>query len=207
MFQYSCRIETEAILLIPHPNLYICTYRKAGAQLLLISHGLQTKSAPVFLFNIPSMSNQPLKEYKSAFNIRVYGIFIKNQQLLICDEVFRGEKITKLPGGGLEYGEGTIECLKREFKEEFNLKIEVTEHFYTTDFFQKAQYFKNTQLISIYYYIQPLEPIKIPTSLTPIAANEECPQNLRFVPLHQIEKENLTFPIDKKVVTMLKKMA
>lgn len=35
----------------------------------------------------------------------------------------------KFPGGGLEYGEGVLECLHREFDEELNVKIDVIEHF------------------------------------------------------------------------------
>ncbi len=69
----------------------------------------------------------------------------------------------KFPGGGLEYGEGTIGCLKREFREELNIEIQVESHFYTTDYFQKAQFFENTQLISIYYLISSPETNNIKT--------------------------------------------
>lgn len=71
------------------------------------------------------------------FIIRVYGILInENKEVLLSDEYYKGVKITKFPGGGLNYGEGTIDCLKREALEEFGQPIEVIEHFYTTDFFK-----------------------------------------------------------------------
>lgn len=71
------------------------------------------------------------------FNIRVYGILLDSQQrLLVSDEFIRGAYITKLPGGGLEFGEGTRDCLKREFKEETGLDVVIGDHFYTTDFFK-----------------------------------------------------------------------
>ena len=60
----------------------------------------------------------------------------------------------EFPGGGLEFGEGTIDCLKREFREEFNLEIEVGELFYLTDFFQVSAFSENDQVISIYYLIR-----------------------------------------------------
>ncbi len=41
----------------------------------------------------------------------------------------------KFPGGGLEYGEGVLECLHREFDEELNVKVDVVEHFYTQENF------------------------------------------------------------------------
>ena len=72
----------------------------------------------------------------ALFNVRVYGILIDDQnRLLVSDEFIRGSYITKLPGGGLEIGEGTRECLVREFMEEAALTINVGTHFYTTDFF------------------------------------------------------------------------
>ena len=57
------------------------------------------------------------------FNLRVYGILINDKkQVLVSDEFIRGNYYTKFPGGGLEFGEGTRDCLKREFMEEMNLK-------------------------------------------------------------------------------------
>ena len=58
------------------------------------------------------------------FNIRVYGILINEQkQVLVSDEFIRGNYYTKFCGGGLEKGEGTIDCLKREFIEEMKLNL------------------------------------------------------------------------------------
>src|SRR3954471_3109968 len=87
------------------------------------------------------------------FNIRVYGILIgENKQVLVSDEFIRGDYFTKFPGGGLEFGEGTRDCLKREFKEETGLAITVGEHIYTTDYYQVSAFNKKDQIISIYYY-------------------------------------------------------
>ena len=77
---------------------------------------------------------------KGSFIIRVYGIVInQNEEVLISDEFQMNMKMTKFPGGGLEYGEGIIDALKREFREECNgQEIKNIKHFYTTDFYQKA---------------------------------------------------------------------
>ena len=89
------------------------------------------------------------------FNVRVYGILIHDNKVLVSDEHIKGMNITKLPGGGLEFGEGTIECVIREFKEELDLEIEVESHFYTTDFFVNSAFSINNQVISIYYKVKP----------------------------------------------------
>jgi 8-oxo-dGTP diphosphatase len=74
------------------------------------------------------------------FVIRIYGIVLnESNEILLTDEYQLGMKMTKFPGGGLHFGEGTIDCLRREFREECNgQEIKNIRHFYTTDFFQKA---------------------------------------------------------------------
>ncbi len=59
----------------------------------------------------------------------------------------------KFPGGGLEFGEGLIDCLHREFDEELNVKIEVVEHFYTQEDFLVSRFRENEQLLTIYYIV------------------------------------------------------
>ena len=99
----------------------------------------------------------------NRFNLRVYGILInEKRQVLVSDEYIRGGYYTKFPGGGLEFGEGTRDCLAREFMEEMNLRVEVGDHIYTTDFFQLSAFNPDHQIISIYYYAKALEEIKVP---------------------------------------------
>ena len=98
-----------------------------------------------------------------SFNVRVYGILInEKKQILVSDEYIRGNYYTKFPGGGLEIGEGTRDCLKREFREEMDLEVEIGEHLYTTDFYQVSAFNPAHQIISIYYSANALEEIKVP---------------------------------------------
>ncbi|MEO6135169.1 MAG: NUDIX domain-containing protein [Ginsengibacter sp.] len=147
------------------------------------------------------------------FNVRVYGIMINDQQqILVSDEFIRGKYYTKFPGGGLEMGEGTRECLKREFQEEMNLEIEVTQHLYTTDFYQQSAFNPEHQIISIYYYVRALEPIKFAltqkefdftvTQLNIYKEKNEI-ETFRFVNLKDFTSENVTLPIDKIVAQVI----
>ncbi|MEO6071323.1 MAG: NUDIX domain-containing protein [Chitinophagaceae bacterium] len=151
---------------------------------------------------------------KSLFNIRVYGI-LKNEmnQVLVSDEKIHGMLLTKFPGGGLEPGEGTRDCLKREFLEEMRLKIEVKEHLYTTDFYQKSAFNPDHQIISIYYYVQPLEPITARLSTFPFQFDEDQlktyeaekeMESFRFIDWENLTEEIVTLPIDKIVVGLIK---
>jgi ADP-ribose pyrophosphatase YjhB (NUDIX family) len=139
------------------------------------------------------------------FNIRVYGLLVNEQQeVLVTDEFRIGMYMTKFPGGGLEFGEGTIDCLKREFLEELNLNIEVKEHFYTTDYYQPAISFENMQLISIYYKVKANsdQPIQTTTKINDIPEVDGA-QAFRWVKLDEINPDEFTFPIDKKVADLL----
>ena len=149
------------------------------------------------------------------FNLRVYGILINaNGQILVSDEYIRGGYFTKFPGGGLEFGEGTRDCLKREFLEEMNLKIEVEAHIYTTDFFQLSAFHPDHQIISIYYFVKPLEDIAVPLRDKPFDFDEaqmniyhvsKEVETFRFIPWEDFSDASVTLPIDKLVVRLLKK--
>src|ERR1700753_427855 len=104
----------------------------------------------------------------SHITIRVYGILINEaKQVLVSDEYIRGDYFTKFPGGGLELGEGTRDCLKREFKEEMDLDVAIAAHLYTTDYFQLSAFNTSQQIISIYYYVTALEEITVPLRTKP----------------------------------------
>ena len=148
------------------------------------------------------------------FNIRVYGILInEHQQVLVSDEFIRGKYYTKFPGGGLEFGEGTRDCLKREFMEEMNLNVEIGDHIYTTDFFQLSAFNPDHQIISIYYYAKALEPIRCALRTAPFAfdaAQLEVydktgeTETFRFINWNEFSDAQLTLPIDKIVARQVR---
>ncbi len=148
------------------------------------------------------------------FNLRVYGILINNQrQVLVSDELIRGNYITKFPGGGLEFGEGTRDCLRREFLEEMNLKVEIGEHIYTTDYFQISAFNPEHQIISIYYFAKALEPITAPLRNKPFDFDEKQlkmyeatreTETFRFINWDDFSAASVTLPIDKIVAAMVK---
>lgn len=143
----------------------------------------------------------------SKFTIRVYALILNGKnEVLLSDEFRLGMRMTKFPGGGLQFGEGTLNCLKREAMEEFGQEIEITSHFYTTDFFQRAIFFEDHQLISIYYLAGFVDPIrfKISDRLFDFEQDIEGNQSFRWRKLNELQKEEITFPVDKKVALMLK---
>jgi len=139
-----------------------------------------------------------------GFNVRVYGVLVEDGKLLVSDEYIKGHEITKLPGGGLELGEGTIDCVIREFREETDLIVTVKNHFYTTDFFVTSA-FNSSQVISIYYVINHKGKINLPTSEQKFDF-KKCvngAQSFRWIDLINLSENDFTFVIDKKVATLI----
>ena len=135
----------------------------------------------------------------SRFNIRVYALIIFKNNILLSRELIRNKLIYKFPGGGVELGEGIVDALQREAKEEMGQHLNHITHFYTTDFFQRSSFDSSEQLISIYFKASLSKSLnnrhKIPVKDQPV---------FEWKRLVDLDEENLHFPIDKKVLNMIK---
>ena len=147
-----------------------------------------------------------------SLSLRVYGILKDGKnRILLSDEFIRGDYFTKFPGGGLEIGEGTRDCLKREFKEETNLDVTIGDHIYTTDYFQVSAFNKNHQIISVYYWVYAENLIQLQTKTKQfdflpeqIADSSASCEVSRWIDWDDLNEETVSLPIDKIVVTLIK---
>jgi len=135
------------------------------------------------------------------FNVRVYGILVDEyNRVLISDERTQNVSFTKFPGGGLEYGEGLIDALKREFWEECNMDIDIVTHIYTTDFYEKSS-FNNSQILSIYYQVKAINPVKLNIREKPFDFDPNTlvdkQEVFRLVETSALHPEDLTFKTDQ----------
>jgi 8-oxo-dGTP diphosphatase len=141
----------------------------------------------------------------SFFNVRVYGLLINDkQEILISDEQEYGMQFTKFPGGGLEFGEGLIDGLKREFVEECNVVVDVLSHYYTTDFYVKSA-FNDSQIISVYYLVNNETPLNLMFKIAPFDFDSEGDvlQAFRWLKLSELKESDFTFPTDQHVAKLL----
>ena len=147
-----------------------------------------------------------MAEQISRFNIRVYGLFMHEGSILITNEFRMGQHLTKFPGGGMHFGEGTIDCLRRECMEEMGQEIKIQHHFYTTDFFQPTFFLPQTeQLMSIYYFAELSNPTRVNVASKPFDFDKaiEGAQWFRWIPLYQLNEDEFTLPVDKVVARLL----
>ncbi len=139
------------------------------------------------------------------FNIRVYGILERDGQVLISHERIADSVYAKFPGGGLEFGEGTIEAVTREFMEELGIAIQVDNHFYTTDFYLPSAFNSLDQILSIYYRVSTITDIELPFHQPTPSADDVMAvgQLFRWYPIAALMDGLVTLPADKVVAAML----
>ncbi len=80
--------------------------------------------------------NDTKDPFRDKVRVRVCGILIENDKILLLKHDSIGKKgyLWSPPGGGVEFGNSLHECLKREFHEETNLKIEVGDYLFTNEY-------------------------------------------------------------------------
>ncbi|HRN95304.1 MAG TPA: NUDIX domain-containing protein [Chitinophagales bacterium] len=146
----------------------------------------------------------------TRFNVRIYGV-LKNSlnQILVSDELVKkgSLRVTKFPGGGLEFGEGLREALQREFFEETQVKVQVKEHIYTSDFFVPSAFDNDSQVIAVYYWVDCLEWQQIKVTEKKFDFNVPKgteTESFRWVEAHEMKNEtDISLPTDAAVLKII----
>lgn len=134
------------------------------------------------------------------FNVRVYALLEHKGKVMVMHEPFQGKLIYKFPGGGLEFGEGTVDCIKREFLEELNLNVDVTSHFYTQDFFILNAFDPSEQVLLIYYKASVSD-----NDLKKLKILDADINELLWIEPKKLKADKFTLDADKVVVELYKK--
>ena len=92
------------------------------------------------------------------FNARCYALIRSNQnRVLVMMERWQGVDLNKFPGGGLELGEGLLECIYREIDEEFQESEHLSyRHLFTPTECFASRFKPNEQLLLNYFTSQAL---------------------------------------------------
>ncbi len=134
----------------------------------------------------------------------MYGLLILDNKILVTHEHRGDMEMTKFPGGGLEWGEGLADCLRREFREELDLKIEVGDLFYTNEFLQLSAFNPLHQLHSFYFRVHSVS--SVPEHYFGTRADLlQRKQVFEWKEISSINPEDdFTFPIDRIVAAKIR---
>ena len=104
-----------------------------------------------------------------------------------------GKPVRKLPGGGLEFGEGPEETVLRELREELDLEGRILRNLHVTGDFVRSWIKPEEQLICIYYRCA-LEGIE---SLPRGSFVREDQIEFSWLELDKLKPEDLDLPSDQ----------
>lgn len=136
------------------------------------------------------------------FNIRIYGLWIREKQLLISNEKTGDFSFNKFPGGGLEQGEGIADALKREFREELGLEISTLSLFFVNENYVPSAFDPSEQLISIYFLVQcSNEPKRM--RFEEVRWNKPYVTEFSWIDFSKVSESLFHFPVDKEVAAKL----
>ena len=137
----------------------------------------------------------------SKFNIRVYGIWVRDKKILVSHENIDGFAMIKLPGGGLKLGEGIRDGLIREFQEELEIQINPGSLIYITEHFIQSQFRSEEQVIALYYCVDHQSNPDYLSTIQSTRLGKANTIHFEWLDLNEALKEILSFDSDKEAVS------
>lgn len=143
------------------------------------------------------------------FNIRVYLILYDQSgwQIVVSDELIRGNTYTKFPGGGVELGEGIADAAKREAMEELGIEVLLGRQLYVSDFFIRSAFIPTDQIISVYYEARSMPGAGDALCYHRSLRQQDQRESFRWVSLEDLANENFAFPADRYLVKLITQSA
>lgn len=130
--------------------------------------------------------------------VRVAGILIENERILLIEHSKNDKKYWLVPGGGVDWGESTAESLIREYKEETNLDIEVESFLFLSETIAPN---KEKHVINLYFKVKRKDTSKEDLKL----GNEEMLTDLKFFEKEEIKNIKLYPNIKEQIIKLLNK--
>ena len=125
------------------------------------------------------------KLYGNHLRIRVCGIYIQKEKILLLKHIGIGKKqyMWIPPGGGMLFGHSIEENLKREFEEETGLKVKVNKFLFLYEYIQKP-----IHSIELFFEVEKISGKIILGTDPEMKISEQIITEIKFFPLAEIQK-------------------
>jgi 8-oxo-dGTP diphosphatase len=138
-----------------------------------------------------------------SFNIKVFGLLVNDNKILVSDELLGSNAVTKFPGDELEFGESIEECLVRSFEDALDIKVKIDRLFYVNDFYQASPVDAKEQIVNIYFVIEQLDNKAIHTVKKTFAFPPHIKQVFRWMEIDKIRQMDFASLVDQEVIKMI----
>ena len=131
-----------------------------------------------------SENREQYLQYENKLRVRVCGICLENDKILLARHVISDENVIWIPpGGGLEFGENAKDGLKREFLEETGLIIKVGK------FLCLNEYIENKLHAIELFFITDIVGGNLLTGMDPEHSVEnQMIKNVKFLSFDEVQK-------------------
>jgi 8-oxo-dGTP diphosphatase len=129
--------------------------------------------------------NPNAADYAGKVRLRVCGICIQGDKLLLVrhQATVKNQAFWAPPGGGLQFGETTAECLRREMLEETGLQTKVKRFLFVNEFMESP-----LQAVELFFELE-IEGGELITGTDPEAtAEKQLIEEVAFLSLDEIRR-------------------
>jgi 8-oxo-dGTP diphosphatase len=133
------------------------------------------------------MENPVQETYGNRLRVRACGLLIENNRLLMVNH--RGLAETDFwapPGGGINFGESTTDCLSRELREETGLETRAGEFLFACEFIREPLH-----AIELFFTVTRIGGTLKAGQDPEMKSGDQIIQNVQFLPWEAIQKMNL----------------
>jgi len=138
-------------------------------------------------------------DFSGNIRLSIKGIIIKDNQILLTYNRYKGEEFYLLPGGGQKHGERIDEALKRECLEEIGYDVALDELIFIRDYIGKNHQFHEEDQ-EIHQVELMFKCTLLKGSLEFAEINDDYQIDARWVPLESLKTINIHPSILKRVI-------